>query len=238
LVEDRADGFEFYGVMATIQALETTELLEIVLLHLSLKDIFCVQRVCRAWREAILYSPQLQQLTFLGRGPRQLPRTKTVRNNSVYDERNATREERMKSDAMPVSVRLNDGTTRAKPVIYTEVAFNPVFPSEENVIRFLTTQLQTTQYSNPSWLDMYLTQPPCSYVYVTVYYTKQRPRSMFTGWRIKSSPTGKYLVEVRREDGVKARDILAEARRCSSAKDVVQWHRIDMFVPGVVKRSP
>jgi hypothetical protein len=163
-----------------------------------------------------------------------------VRNNSTYDDRPRTERTTKSNTAVPVPVpsRLTDGTTRAKAIMYKDVLFNPIFPSEENTIRFLTSQFQEKESSKASWLDMYLTQPPCTYVHVTVYYTKQLRRSMMTGWRIKSSGTGIYLVEVRREGGVRARDVLEDARRCTPAKDVVQWHRIDMFVPGVVKKVP
>lgn len=223
--------------MAALRALETTELLEMVLLNLSLRGLYSAQRVCKTWHEAIQYSPQLQRRTFRSGCLQHRTQLKTIRNDGVYDD-SRTREQRTKHTSLRMPVRLADGTTRAKAIVYADVTFNPVFPSEENTIRFLSSQLQASGPLAASWADMFLTQPSCTYVHVSIYYTKRLPRSIATGWRNKSSAMGTYLVEVRRDSGVRARDVLEEARRRSPAKAVVHFHRIDMFVPGVSKKAP
>jgi hypothetical protein len=49
---------------AKFKVLSTTELLEAILLQLSLKDVLLSQRVSKEWRDTIVGSTKLQQLLF------------------------------------------------------------------------------------------------------------------------------------------------------------------------------
>lgn len=122
----------------------------------------------------------------------------------------------------------------AKPISGPVVWFNPIFPSEGDVIRLKTQQFRTKLSSTESWLDMYLTQVPCSQVEATVYWKQSSAIGFRMFGRRASDDTVTCVVKVSNSRGVRARDVLSAARACQAC-DIKKWQRIDIRVPGVVR---
>lgn len=222
--------------MPSIQSLPA-ELLDSILQNLSMQDLLLDQRVCKQWHQVIKQSPRLQRNIFLGFVPsRELSEAELSR--FVHDN---TRTPRPSSSRQYGQVKLEAKQGQGKEGHATSPAsthssgpivnFNQVFPSEGDVIRMMTMQFRTKPQSGDSWLDMYLTQPPCSQAEATVYFK----RSSGSGFRIfgRKSDTATCVVRVVKANGVRARDIL-EAARESPASKTEKWQRIDICVPGVV----
>lgn len=225
--------------MASINSLPA-ELLEYVLQNLCMKDLLLDQRVCRQWRQVIKRSPHLRRIMFLGFVPSTWLST-TELSRFVHDNDNASSppDERRRSQASLNEKEQDDDGRDAvhklvKPLSGPAVLFNPVFPSEEDVIRMSTTQFRTKLSTADSWLDMYLTQMPCSQVEATIYW-KRSPASGFRIFgRRTSDDTATCVVKVLKPDGVRAKDVLSAARACQVC-DFKKWQRIDIRVPGVVR---
>lgn len=130
--------------------------------------------------------------------------------------------------------RLSAVDALAKPISGPVVLFNPIFPSEGDVIRMKTTQFRTKLSSTESWLDMYLTQMPCSQVEATVYWKQSSAIGFRMFGRRASDDTATCVVNVPNPRGVRARDVLSAARDCQSC-DIKKWQRIDIRVPGVLR---
>ncbi|KAF2165124.1 hypothetical protein M409DRAFT_24512 [Zasmidium cellare ATCC 36951] len=225
--------------MASISSLPA-ELLGYILEHLSMKDLLLDQRVCRQWRQVIKQSPHLQRLMFLGFVP-STRLSPTELSRFVHDNKHASgpSTEKQKSQAsLNEKEHLDEDQDAvdnpAKSPSGPVVSFNPVFPSEGEVIRMRTMQFRAKLSSAESWLNMYLTQMPCSHVEATVYWK----RSSASGFRIfgrkTSDDTATCLVNVEKANGVRARDVLSAARDCQVC-DIKKWQRIDIRVPGIVR---
>lgn len=216
------------------------ELLEYILQHLSMKDLLLDQRVCRQWRQLIRRSPLLQRIMFLGFVPsKRQPTTKL--SAFVHDNKNDSGpcQNRKKSQASLNEKEVSSDDLEAvdalvKPYSGPVVMFNPIFPSEGDVIRMKTTQLRTKLSSTESWLDMYLTQMPCSEVEATVYWKQSSATGFQMFGRRAADDTATCVVKVSNPRGTRARDVLSAARACQ-VRDIKKWQRIDIRVPGVVR---
>lgn len=225
--------------MASIHSLPA-ELLEYILQNLSMKDLLLDQSVCRQWRQIIRRSPHLQRIMFLGFVPS--TRLSTIElARFVHDNKNAsgTTEQKRKSQAN-LDEKEQDRDERkvvqtlVKPLSGPAVSFNPIFPSEGDVIRMKTAQFRTKLSSTESWLDMYLTQTPCSQVEATVYWKQSSASGFRMFGRRASDDTATCVIKVVQPKGVRARHVLSAARACQVC-DMKKWQRIDIRVPGVVR---
>ena len=208
--------------MARIQDLPA-ELLESILQYLPMQDLLLDQRVSRYWRDIIQSSPQLRRQTFLG-----FVSAGHVTDNELsrFVCNNKTPVASIcESSASSDSSSLSSSQTSNSSMVH----FNPVFPSQGDIIRTRTSQFREKPESNKSWLEMYLTQPPCRFAEATVYYTKSKG---FMVWDRRSSDTEVCTVQIVRPCGVRARDVLETVRQLPVGK-AKKWQRIDIRVPGV-----
>ena len=219
----------------------SVELLENIFATLSMLDLLRIRRVCKHWREVVRSSPNLQRATFHGfvpsgpLSPEQLSRF--VCNNAgnirtSFDNRALA----MSAPSSSVTSLINSEKEGKELSIEIErlaptVRFNPLFPSQGNILRTRTKQFREPVTSSSSWLDMYLTQPPCNYAVATVYHKQSSPGS-FRRWARRDADTGICVIAISRPEGVRARDVLKAARE--SKIEMKKWQRIDIHVPGVV----
>ncbi|KAK4632360.1 hypothetical protein CLAFUR4_02831 [Fulvia fulva] len=209
--------------MAQIHDLPS-ELLESILQYLPMRDVLLNQRVSIHWRDLIQTSPQLRRQTFLGFVP-----VKKVTNNNLSSFVCNHKSPAASFCGSSITSENPVSTTSSKASTSSLVHFNPVFPAEGDIIRMRTSQFRGKPESTKSWLDMYLTQPPCRLAEATVYYTKSRG---LIAWGRRSSDTEVRAVQVVRSCGVRARDVLETVRRLSVGS-TKKWQRIDIRVPGV-----
>lgn len=220
--------------MVSIEFL-SVELVENILVFLPMHDLYLVRRVCKIWGDIIAESPQLQRRMFLPNRCHSRQLSLVVHNNidSATESRTSS-----KNQALGTFVEEKSGTTSIhirEPKSRNHIVhFNPVFPSERGLMRTRTKQFREPPESCSSWLEMYLTQPPCDYAEMSIYFKPRSPKS-FIGWLEKrKSDTAQCIAKVRRPQGVRARDVFEEARKLNIG-DVRKWQRIDIWFPGTVR---
>ncbi|GAB7331512.1 hypothetical protein MBLNU13_g02909t1 [Cladosporium sp. NU13] len=120
-----------YTSIACNVVLETTELLERVLAHLSPEKIFELQRVSQHWKQAISVSPEIQELLFLRAAP-------PGRTRETWEAFDAKTQQRIRIHfAYPCGLDRHQLTTRRishtqddansdYPVLFLSVALNPL----------------------------------------------------------------------------------------------------------------
>lgn len=170
---------------AQSHVLATTELLELILLHLDATTLFAVQRVCRKWHSLISDSRKLQEQMFL-RAPsksQQFPTSTKDRIITVHY-----------SDRAPYPDQQTE-----------EVILCPVL---DIATRFIRTQPgsiaaacnQSALRGSPSWHKMLLTIPPCKAATAVLW------------WRIGDSIRGSiYLESVTNAEGLRFADVVEAA---------------------------
>ena len=230
--------------MACHQAFAAVELLETVLLNLEMRELLRIQRVSRHWQALIQTSPSLQRKMFLGFVPQTGDLSRFVYDNSHPPADSATTAPHLIVKGVPGRdiFSITNPSTASLGVLpeapdepLKQVVFNSVFPSEGQTIRMQTSQFRVKSDARESWLDMYLTQMPCNEAHVGLYFIRKREWTSRFGLVRRSDEPVVLQVSVRREEGVKARDVLETLRSSCGAEDVRRWQRIDIRIPGVVK---
>ncbi|CAK4031095.1 hypothetical protein AC578_394 [Lecanosticta acicola] len=228
--------------MAPINEL-SVELLESIFAYLSMLELLRIRRVSKYWQEVIRCSSQLSRKTFHGFVPSDALSPEELTRFVCDNARNGRSSLDRQGIAMSVpssSVTSLIDSEKPCPELSVEptklapaVRFNPVFPSQGNIMRTRTKQFREPLTSSSSWLDMYLTQPPCNYAIATVYH-KQGSPNFFRRWARRDADTGTCIVEVMRPQGVRARDVLEAAKAAQDSKiEIKKWRRIDIYIPGV-----
>ncbi|KAI5367910.1 Putative F-box-like domain superfamily protein [Septoria linicola] len=223
--------------LACEQVFAAVELLEGVLLHLDMRDLLRVQRVSMHWQAVIKTSPTLQRKQFLGFVPKSGNLSRFVYDNHRDPNAAACITARMSGKGFTMGGIPESPSTASLGVLpevpgeeQIPVQFNPVFPCDGQTIRMQTSQFRTKPDAIESWLDMYVTQMPCSDVHVGLYYVRKREwKSRFGLIRRSDEPVIVY-VPVHSQTGVRARDVL-EALAGACSEDPRRWQRIDIRVP-------
>lgn len=212
-------------------AFAIVELLEIVLMHLEMKDLLRIQRVSQQWRTVITTSPNLLRRMFLGFVPKTGKLSQSVYDNNSKPE--SACHAPITSKGVPGRHLLN-GTSDVRPAFDQSpqhIQFNPVFPSDGRIVRLRTAQFRAKLDCKESWLDMFFTQDPCTEMQVGLYFIRKREWMSRFGLIRRSDEPVVLTMMVRRDTGVRARDILESLRRACS-EDVQRWQRIDICAPG------
>lgn len=145
----------------------TTELLELVLQHLDLKDLFVFQRVCSRWLYIITQSVTLQQQMFLRTFPSSSTIQANVRQGIAKGTTGCWQCDNKKKAAEEVKAILN-------PLLDLSTGFSPslansAFIHHEESPELLN-PLPTHFRGKPSWHRMYLTTPPCKEVEIALWW--------------------------------------------------------------------
>lgn len=231
--------------MARNHTFAAVELLEMILLHLEMRDLLRIQRVSKHWKAVLKNSPSLQRKMFLGFVPKSTRDfSQFVYNNSGHRDP-ATEAPHLITKGVPgrdILATTSHPSTASLGILpealdegLKQLHFNPVFPSEGQIIRLRTSQFRVKSESPESWLDMYFTQMPCREVHVGLYFIRKREWTSRFGLLRRSDEPVVLQVSIRRDAGVKAREVLETLRGSCGAEDVRRWQRIDIRVPGVAK---
>jgi len=146
------------------KALATTELLEQILSHLDLKDLFINQRVCSRWLDTITESVALQHQMFL----RTLPPTSTALADKTTTEYLQC-DQAHKTSA--VEARLNpflDLSTGFAHSLAGRTFIDDTAPELPNPIASTPQVFR----GKPSWHRMCLTMPPCKQAEIALWWQK------------------------------------------------------------------
>ncbi|KAK0322498.1 hypothetical protein LTR82_006457 [Friedmanniomyces endolithicus] len=168
------------------QVLQLPELLELILLHLSQKDLLLSQRVSRTFRSTINHSPTLQRALFLApdwklecAGPFGLQHP--TRYPGPKPENNRLLLRAFPGNYPTVSlVIVNDSPT---PAEFATGRRGSEHWSWDVCVSFPADQLPhcgvpAVSYPEASWRRMYLCQPPCADLYLSRRYQRSARPAM------------------------------------------------------------
>lgn len=177
----------------------TTELLELILCHLDIRDLFIVQRVCSSWLETITDSVTLQQQMFLRALSSSSPKNDDASLEAATDttgcwqcdqDRGRTAASSQATEA--VLNPLLDLSTGFSPSLAGNTYINTETPEVPN-------SLTTTPIAfrgKPSWHRMYLSNPPCQEAEIALW------------WQTCRCGTGLvHSAKVANHDGVRFHDL-------------------------------
>lgn len=149
---------------AAAKVLNTTELLESVLLQLRYKDILLLQRVCKAWKTAINRSPTIQKALCFK--PTQVPGSGALFDFEILRVGLVpylTKSLEVNKIAIAFSAqKLGDHFFAKQQMIFNPV-FLKLYPLKKDsglMIDFYRRPKGVSAHTPPSWKNMYLTQPP------------------------------------------------------------------------------
>lgn len=173
----------------------TTELLELVLQHLDLKDLFVFQRVCSRSLDIITQSVTLHQQMFLRTFPSSSTIQANVRQGIVKGTTGCWQCDNKKA-AEEVKAILS-------PLLDLSTGFSPSLANSAFIHQEGSQQLPNPILSTPpafrgkpSWHRMYLTTPPCKEVEIALW------------WQMCRCGTGSvHSTKVENEEGVRFNDL-------------------------------
>jgi hypothetical protein len=172
--------------------LDTTELLECILSHLSPKQIFGIQRVARLWKDVIAHSPGIQEKLFLKlqNKPAGIWALLKCARRAQFESRKL-RLEKITSEPDLESVSITDAT------LFTPLALNSFLQLGEDPIEGPLCEIpigdrahlftpEITEFRNGLTFDMnssllntYISDPPCMRARVALSYYSSPERTDF-----------------------------------------------------------
>ncbi|PPJ52130.1 hypothetical protein CBER1_10244 [Cercospora berteroae] len=157
--------------MASAQVLQTPELLEMILLSVSCRDLLLSQRVDRTWRGTIQGSVKLKRVLFLAPAGPVLTDFGTVRLTHEGDLWGPIKDDKTVDRLFRYAV--NEHATEAFPVAMNPL-MAPLFPivaPTQELDDFMApfTSKEETAFNRPeaSWRDMFICQPPVSCIWAS-----------------------------------------------------------------------